>query len=133
MQGSLPNPLRIYRITHIDNLQTLLERQVIHAKNFAPNDNRRYIPIHNKDIGSMRSHKEVPCGPGGVIHDYVQFYLGPRSPMLLQIADHRVEGCAAKQEDIVYLVVHIPDIVDAGLGYVFTDGHALIEVSSLLQ
>jgi hypothetical protein len=65
----------------------------------------------------------VECGPRGVIHDYVPFYFGPRSPMLFQLHTGRVEGFAEKQGRVVYLVAYAQDIVASGAGYVFSDGH----------
>ena len=70
----------------------------------------------------------VPCGPRGVIRDYIGFYFGPRSPMLYRIHTgynvHHVD-----QSNIVYLVSTAQMIADAGIGFVFTDRHSLARVA----
>ena len=81
----VPNPTPIYRIIHIHNLDTLLQREEIHAPSACPNDGLPYTGIHASQTQLDRGDKKVPCGPGGVIRDYVGFYFGPCSPMLLRI------------------------------------------------
>ena len=68
-------------------------------------------------------------GPGGKLADYVPFYFAPRSPMLFSIHNGYVENYAKGQKPIVHLVVHIEDLEAEGYQYVFTDGHAVMQVS----
>ena len=35
---ALPDPVRLYRLVHIDNLPALLERRALHAPTCAPDD-----------------------------------------------------------------------------------------------
>ncbi len=42
-----------------------------------------YQNIAHQGAQGARSIKSVPYPPGGQVHDYVPFYLAPRSPMLL--------------------------------------------------
>jgi len=81
MQATIPTP--IYRFLHVENLETCLRRGKLYAPHWTPNDGLPYKTIHNLDIQKQRKVAPIPCGPGGVIHDYVAFYFGPRSPMLL--------------------------------------------------
>ena len=81
----VPNPTPILRFLHIDNLHICLRRVGLHAPNFTPEDGLYYRTIHNLDIQSQRQTRRILCGPRGVIHDYVPFYFGQRSPMLLQL------------------------------------------------
>lgn len=78
---SVPDPVRLYRLTHIDNLKTLLKRGILHAPNAAPSDGVQYRTIHDASIQARRHERLISSGPGGVIHDYLPFYLGPLSPM----------------------------------------------------
>ena len=39
-----------------------------------------------------RQAKPITCGPGGTCHDYVPFYFGPLSVMLLNLKTGRVQG-----------------------------------------
>jgi hypothetical protein len=88
----IPFPTPIFRFFHVDNLATILKRGALHAPNYAPQDGHPHKTIHNPDIQKKRARRSIPCGPGGVIHDYVAFYFGPRSPMLFQLHTGQVPG-----------------------------------------
>ena len=122
---SMPLPTPIYRLTHVDNLSTLLTRSALHAPHHSPQDGLPYKTIHDVDIQSVRQTRTVRCGPRGVIHDYVAFYLGPRPPMLLRLNTGRVHGYNEDQIPIVYLVAEAQDVAASGAGFVFTDGHGI--------
>ena len=100
-------------------------RGALHASNCAPKDGLPYRPIHNVDIQQVRSVRHIECGPRGVIHDYVPFYFGPRSPMLLQLCTGRVAGFAEGQGKVIYLVSAAQDIAASGAGFAFSDGHGV--------
>lgn len=120
-----PLPTPIYRIIHIDCLQTILTRGGLHSPNNTPADGLPYRTIHNTNVQASRRVQPVPCGPGGTIHDYVPFYFGPRSVMLLNLKSGRVAGYTEGQEPIIYLVSCAQDVEAAGAGFAFTDGHGL--------
>jgi hypothetical protein len=122
---AVPSPTPIYRITHVDNLPTLLKRGGLHAPLHTPNDGLPYRTIHNVDIQNQRQVCAVPCGPGGTIHDYVAFYFGYRSPMLLQLHTGRVAGYTEKQDPLVYLVSTAQAVAEAGCRFAFSDGHGI--------
>lgn len=61
----------------------------------------------------------------GTIHDYVPFYFGPLSVMLLNLHTGRVAGYEEGQSPIVYLVSSIERVRAAGRPWVFSDGHGL--------
>ena len=88
----MPRPTPIYRLTHRDNLSVCLERGGMHAPNYTPDDGRVYRTIHDIEIQQVRRVRPIRCGPGGTVHDYVAFYFGPRSPMLLKLKTGQVEG-----------------------------------------
>ena len=123
MAVSIPTP--IYRLVHVDNLEVLLRRGGLHAPNQAPNDGLPYRTIHNVDIQAERHVRPIPCGPGGTIHDYVSFYFGYLSPMLLQLKTGRVAGYEEGQEPLIYLVTSAQNAADAGVPFVFSDGHGI--------
>lgn len=112
-----PIPTRIYRITHLANLPDTL-RYGIFSRNHPTPPPTTYQDIGDASLTDRRNRIAVPLPPGGVLNDYVPFYLGPRSPMLYAIS-HR-----QPQADIVYLVSQVQRIQQLGLPYVFTDGHA---------
>jgi len=121
----VPVPTPIYRLTHLDNLPVCLQRGGLHAPNHTPRDGLVYKTIHNPDIQRERRTKKVPCGPGGVIHDYVSFYFGPRSPLLYQLHTGWVAGYDEGQEPLIYLVSTAQAICGAARGFAFSDGHGI--------
>lgn len=124
---TVPIPTPIFRITHVDNLDgNILPRRGIYAANMTPKDGLPFRPIHHQNIQVKRSNTKVPYGPRGTIHDYVPFYFAPRSPMLYAISRGGVELCDEGQKPIIYLVSTAQSVAQAGLGYVFTDGHGIM-------
>lgn len=121
----IPNPTPIYRIVHIDNLANCLKRAALWAPNYNPNDGLLYCTIHNAMIQEKRAVRTIPCGPGGVAHDYLPFYFGYLSPMLLQLKTGQVEGYAEGQEPIIYLVTSAQAVARSGMEFVFSDGHGI--------
>ena len=125
-----PKPTRILRFIHVDNLEIYLGRQAIHAPNHAPDDGLTYRSNHNEAVQSKRRQFIIPCGPGGTIHDYVPFYFGPWSPMMLNLKTGRVPGYNEGQTPLIFLVSTAQAIEQAGLPFVFSDGHGLAVFSA---
>lgn len=119
-----PIPTPILRFVHIDSLAVCLKRGGCHAPNKTPADGLVYRTIHNVEVQSQRQHRPIPCGPGGVIHDYVAFYFGPLSPMMLQLKTGQVAGYTEGQEPLIYLVSTAQTIAQGG-AFVFSDGHGI--------
>jgi hypothetical protein len=121
---------RLFRIVHVDTLPTLLKRGGLHAPNYTPDDGLPYHTIHNANVQASRSNRNIPCGPRGTIHDYVPFYFGPLSVMLLNLHTGRVEGYNEGQAPIIYLVTSIARVGATGRPWVFSDGHGLAALTS---
>lgn len=115
----------IYRIIHIDNLLLCLKRGGMHAPNYVPDDGLEYKTIHNREIQLERHIRLIPCGQKGTIHDYLPFYFGVLSPMLLQLCTGRVAGYDEGPSPLIYAVSTIGAIIAARLPYVFSDGHGI--------
>lgn len=122
---TVPIPTPIYRFLHVDNLTVCLQRGAFHAPNHTPEDGLVYRTIHNVDIQEQRRVRRIPCGPGGVIHDYVSFYFGPRSPMLFQLHTGWVPGYTEGQEPLIYVVSTAQAVHERMVGFVFSDGHGI--------
>ncbi len=60
-----------------------------------------------------------------MIHDYVPFYFGYLSPMMLKLKTGQVVGYNEGQEPLIYLVSTAQAVVSASLSFVFSDGHGL--------
>lgn len=124
-----PSPTPIYRITHIDNLEIFLKRRGLYAPNFEPEDGLEYRTIHNTDIQRERQTFCLKCGPCGFAHDYVPFYFGYLSPMMLQLKTGQVAGYSEGQEPLIYLVSKVQAVSEAGARFVFSDGHGIAAYS----
>lgn len=130
----VPNPTPILRFIHIENLETTLRRGGIHAPNNWPKDGLTWRILHNVEVQAARGKKVVPCKPGGVIHDYIPFYFGHHSPMLLNLKTGLVkEYPSGGQVPFIYLVSSAQKVDSTGNKYVFTDGHALAAYSQFFN
>jgi hypothetical protein len=102
-----------------------LRRRALHAPNHTPENGLIYRTIHNVDIQKERRARRIPCGPRGVVHDYVSFSFGPRSPMLFQLHTGWVPGYTEGQEPLIYVVSTAQAVDEHGTGFVFSDGHGI--------
>jgi hypothetical protein len=119
-------PITIYHITHIHNLESIISEGGLLAYNAMRAAKTQYTNIAYENIQDRRATTYVPCGRGGVLHDYVPFYFAPRSPMLYTINKGNVENYTQGQTTVIHLVSSIENIESAGLDFVFTDGHAVM-------
>lgn len=127
---AVPNPTLILRFMHIDNLTVVLQRGGLHAPHFTPKNGLAYTTIHDTEIQEKRKQKAIPCGPRGVIHDYVPFYFGYLSPMLLKLKTGRVPDYTEGQEPLIYVVSTAQAVNDSGNAFVFSDGHGIAAFTS---
>src|SRR6266487_573160 len=87
----------IYHFTHIDNLPDILQHGFLcNAHPDFPKSRCRSIA--EQGIQERRAEMEVPCGPCGMVHDYVPLYFGSLSPMLLAVVNKK----NVDQMDILY-------------------------------
>src|SRR5258708_4626202 len=87
----------IYHFTHINNLPSLLRTGFLCNNHPAfPAGRCRSVAEHS--IQLRRTNMEVPCGPCGMVHDYVPLYFGSLSPMLLSVLHKK----NVDQMDILY-------------------------------
>jgi hypothetical protein len=121
----------IYHITPVDNLPGIIEAGGLFCDRDAKNI--QFVSIGHKNIKDRRLRKKVPCGPGGVVADYVPFYFAPRSPMLFTINKGNVAGYMGGQEPIVHLVSSTEAVDAAGLAWVFTEGHAVMDYTDFFD
>ncbi|MEG4058683.1 MULTISPECIES: DUF4433 domain-containing protein [unclassified Microcoleus] len=110
-------PLPIYHITHIDNLESILSEGGLLAYNVMVETQTNYTNIAYENIQYRRATTYVPCGEGGVLHDYVPFYFAPRSPMLYTISRGNVENYTQGQAAVIHLVSSIENIEAEDLSF----------------
>ncbi len=126
------NEIKVYRMTHIENIPHILEHGITHkdSKNCNPNfknigdlsliGNRgeKIVVVDNGDYGNSNSYN-ITLG------DFIPFYFGVRMPMLYvaQLGGNFVER-ATSPEDIVYMACLVKEIIKEDRLYYFADGHA---------
>lgn len=123
MPGQQPNIVSVFRIVHIDNVEYLLTHGMFtrHHELADPN----YINIGDSNLIAQRN--DYPVGinpPNGTLGEYIPFYFGPLSPMLLNIKTGYRGITKRPQHEIVYIVCSVNDIVEECDEWCFTDGHA---------
>ncbi len=108
-------------MVHIDNLRIILRDGM-----YAPNVRKypEYVNIRDESLIEQRNVFTIPIAPGGVLADYVPFYFGGRSPMLLNIKTGYRGIKQRDQREIVYVCTHIETVAQSCPEYCFTDGHA---------
>lgn len=111
----------LFRMLHIDNLEGVLRNGM-----YAPNArfDPTYVNIGDEVLIAQRGEFDVPIAPKGVLSDYVPFYFGGCSPMLLNIKTGYRGIKQRSQTEIIYLCTHIETVIKACLEWCFTDGHA---------
>ncbi len=123
MPGKLPEIIRVYRIVHIDNVEYLLTKGMFHR--YHPKADPDYINIGDSNLIEQRNTYHVGINPpNGLLGDYVPFYFGPLSPMLLNISTGYRGITKRSQSEIAYIVCNFNDVVAKCTTWCFTDGHA---------
>jgi hypothetical protein len=121
-----PQKALIFRIIHRDNMPSVWAdgchcRSTTHGK--------KYVKIGNLELIEKRIGREVPCGPGGTLSDYVPFYFTPFTPMLYNIKTG-FNGVEKKPiEEIVILVSSLHMLKNQGVAFVFSDRHAYLKTA----
>lgn len=118
----------IYRITDYRNLPFILENG-FHCAN-SPIKDENFVQIGFPTLIDIRKDRHVPVEPGGVLGDYIPFYFGRKSPMLYVIARGNDPEVVGNQEDIVYLVSTVQNVVNLNARFVYTDRNAKLEYAT---
>lgn len=110
----------IYHFCHFDNLGGVLKHGLLSC-NQQKVTGLQHKSIAAQGIQRVRSRMVVPCGPGGVLHDYVPLYFCKLSSMFLNVVNKK----NVDQLCILYFAfpISILDSPDA----VFTDAAANTE------
>ncbi|MBL7733402.1 MAG: DUF4433 domain-containing protein [Chitinophagaceae bacterium] len=109
-------------MVHIDNVEHILQYGLCaighgHA-------DPRYINIGDSGLMAQRKEYKVPVGPGGTLGEYIPFYFGGHSPMLLNIKTGHRGITQRPQHEIVYIICEVRELVQQCAEWVYTDGHA---------
>ncbi len=123
-------PTSIYHMTHIRNLESIIDAGGLMAKNMLDQKQIGYADIAHQGIQDRRATVRVPYGAKGVLHDYIPFYFAPCSPMLYAIKMGNVAGYQEGQNSIIYFVCEAESVSSTEIEFAFTDGHAIMGYSS---
>ncbi len=127
-----PDRIYLYRITHKDNLDFILESGKLTCPshiNYDPN----YVGIGDSTLIGSRSCKQINIEPNGNFTDYVVFYFGSRSPMLYEIQKGFNGVTKRNPQEIIYLVTTFAKISKNESQYVFSDGHGYHSMSQFFN
>lgn len=117
---------RLFRITHIDNIDHIARNGVTQIE--SSNANPHYRTIGDVTLINTRKDKWVSVVDTGAnirLGDYIPFYFGYRMPMLyvIQKGSNFVPDKVPPSE-IVYCVTSVENLLDSDLEFYFSDGHA---------
>ena len=115
----------LFRITHIDNLDHIKKFGITHVN--SPIKNNSYIGIGDDSLIQTREHIFLPGKEN--LADFIPFYFAPRMPMLYVIQRGYNKVKTITPQEIVYCISDVDTIINAGLEFVFTDGHAVSQLS----
>jgi len=121
--AAVPTSQKIYHITHVDNLERVLEEGGLWADSACARQGISPTNIGYRHIKARRLARRVPAAAGGTLGDYVPFYFCSRSVMLYVI--HRGhDDYSGGQGRIVHLVSTVETAVALDRKWAFTDRHA---------
>ncbi len=123
----------IYHITHISNLPGILSGGGLYCDAEMMRRGVNVQCIAYGELKQRRARTEVPVSPGGTLADYVPFYFCNRSPMMFAIHTNSVKNYCGGQDELVYLVSSVESVMEKGLPFCFTDGHAVEAITSFFK
>lgn len=115
------NKIYLFRMTHIENIQHILQNGITHSTSVKANPN--FVPIGDGSLITTRSN--FLLNNGRRLGEYIPFYFGVRTPMLYVVQNGFNMVAPTPSENIVYCVSSVQKIIDLQLDFVFTVGHAV--------
>lgn len=119
---AVPDNPNIFRMIHWQNVKHILKHGICCREH--ENADPDYINIGHRQLITDRHEYPIPIVGAGNLGEYVPFYFAGHSPMLYLIKNGFKGVEKRPQEDIVFLVCKVNDIVNAELEYIFTDRNA---------
>jgi hypothetical protein len=121
-----PEKALIFRIVHRDNMPKVWA-DGCHCR--STTDGQKYVEIGNQELIAKRKGRDVPCGPGGTLSDYVPFYFTPYSPMLYNIKTGYNGVPKRPVAEIIILISSLHLLKKQGVPFVFSDRHAYLKTA----
>ena len=124
-------PTRLYHITHVSNLPSILAAGGLWCDAERTRRALRVMGIAHQHIKARRAKRAVIVAAGGSLAEYVPFYFAPRSPMLYTIHRGNIESYVGGQAGVIHLCGIAEDVMASGRPWCFSDGHAEMAISRL--
>ena len=122
----------LYRIVHWQNVEYILRNGIYHQEHSMADPN--YINIGHRQLIADRHEYPITKLPNaGTLGEYVPFYFGPHSPMLLMIKNGTPPIEKRPQEDVVYIITSVNTVKEANCEYCFTDKHAKLALAGFYR
>ena len=129
--ASMPSNPKIYHITHVNNLASIVNNQgLVSDANRITNQ----LPCSLVGMSTIKQRRlqeiEVSCYPGTKVGQYVPFYFCPRSIMLyiLHRGNHSEITYTGGQQPIVHLQADLYSVIQwadsQGINWAFSDRNA---------
>jgi len=115
------NKIYLFRMTHIENIQHILQNGITHSTSVKANPN--FVSIGDSSLITTRNN--FLLNNGRRLGEYIPFYFGVRTPMLYVVQNGFNMVASTLAENIVYCVSSVQKIIDLRLDFVFTNGHAV--------
>lgn len=124
-------------MTHVDNIPHILQHGITHRNSLIANP--KYTPIGDSSLIGNRNSKIITVSNGQygyghfqtiTIGDFIPFYFGYRTPMLFVIQNGYNAVRKQNPEKIVYCVINVQNLINNGIPFYFTNGHATDSFSS---
>ena len=115
----------IYHITHIRNLESIIEKGGLLCDNEMSRVGVDCQGIAYQTLKDRRASTPVLVSAQGTLADYVPFHFTNRSPMLGAIHMGMIEGYRGGQREVLHLVSSVEKVIGEDCRWCFTDGHAV--------
>lgn len=124
--------IKVYRITHIENVPHILQNGITHRN--SPNHNQNFVSIGDISLINIRDNKQIRVdngdfldfnAPSITLGNFIPFYFGVKMPMLYVIqngGNFVINSTPASK--IVYMVCSVSQLIKKEGDYYFSDGHA---------
>jgi len=123
MSNLTPLQIKIYHITHINNLESIIADGCLWSDHQRIERNIGNTNIGYNHIKERRLQHPVTVALRGTLGEYVPFNFCPRSVMLYVVKQGH-DNYSGGQNEVIHLVSSIRSVINANRPWFFTDRHA---------
>ena len=123
MPGNVPQNPRIFHITHVENLPSIIASRCLWSDAQRIRRNLQTTNIGYTHIKQRRLNRPVTAGSGGMLGEYVPFNFCCRSVMLFRVSRGH-ENYSGGEDQVVHLFSSVQTAIALKKPWAFTDQHA---------